>query len=73
MNEQMEEIKLAVMVGLTIALVFKALDFFSRFFSKRIADMWENAPDFVVELMSFVIVLLVFVIILLVFIARSRD
>lgn len=72
MSEHLEELKLAVMIGLTIALVFKTLDYFSRFFSKMIAEMWENAPDFVIELMSFIIVLLVFVIILLIYIARSR-
>jgi len=73
MSEATDEIKLSVMIGLTIALVFKTMDYFSRFFSKMIAEMWENSPDFVVEMMSFVIVLIVFVFILLIFLARSRD
>ena len=73
MSEASDEIKLSVMIGLTIALVFKAMDYFSRFFSNLIADMWESAPEFAVELMSFIIVLIVFVIVLLIFIARSRD
>lgn len=73
MSEATEELKLAVMVGLTIALVFKTMDYFSRFFSKMIAEMWENSPEFVVELMSFIIVLIVFIIVLLVLLARSGE
>jgi uncharacterized membrane protein YdbT with pleckstrin-like domain len=73
MSDTTDELKMAVMVGLTIALVFKTLDYFSRFFSKMIAEAWENAPDFVIEMMSFVIVLIVFIIFLLILIARSGD
>lgn len=71
MSEATDELKLAVMIGVTIALVFKTLDFFSRFLSKMLVEMWEEAPDFAIELMAFVIVLIAFIILLLIYIVRS--
>jgi hypothetical protein len=72
MSERTEEVKLAVLIGLTIALVFKSVDYFSKFFTKMLVDMWSQAPEFAMELVAFIMVFLIFLVILLIFLARSR-
>ena len=73
MSERSEEVKLAVMIGVTIAFVWKSIEFLSETFTKFIVDLWKDGPEYATSLIGFVMVAVIFIVVLLVFIIRGRN
>jgi hypothetical protein len=73
MSERSEEVKLAIMIGVTIAFVWKAIEFFSAKLTKLIVDLWKDGPAEATELMGFIIITVIFIIVILVFVIRGRE
>ena len=73
MSERTDDMKIAIMIGVTIAFIWKAVDFFSRIITEQIVNLWKNAPDHATEIVGFLIVFLVFVIAVLLYVLRGKD
>jgi hypothetical protein len=73
MSERSEEVKLAIMIGVTIAFVWKSIDFFSARLTKLIVDLWKGGPADATDLMGYLIITVIFIIVILVFVIRGRD
>jgi hypothetical protein len=72
MSEAGDEVKLAIIIGITIVLVWKAIDLFSKIFIKFLTDTWKNAPEFAIEIIGFTAIAIVFAMAVLIYIVRSR-
>jgi len=72
MSEESEEVKLAIIIGITIVLVWKAVDLFSEIFIKFITDLWKDAPEFATEIIGFAMIAVIFTAVVLIYLARRR-
>jgi hypothetical protein len=73
MSERSEDAKLAIMIGATIVLVWKTIDFVSTHLTKYIVELWKGAPQEATDIIGFIIVIVIFLIAILVFVIRGRE
>ena len=73
MSEAADEAKLAVIIGITIVLVWKAIDLFSQIFIKYLTQIWKDSPQFATDILGFAMMAIIFTVIVLVYIARRRG
>ncbi len=73
MSERSEDVKLAIMIGATIAFVWKTIDFISLHLTKYIVTLWKGAPQEATDIIGFLIVIVIFLIAIIVFVIRGRE
>lgn len=73
MSEAAEEVKLAIVIGITIVLVWRAVDLFSQIFIDFITGLWKDSPKFATDIIGFVMIAVVFMAIVLIYLARRRG
>ena len=73
MSERSEDAKLAIMIGATIVLVWKTVDFISTHLTSYIVTLWKDAPQEATDIIGFVIVIVIFLIAIIAFVIRGGD
>ena len=73
MSEAAEEVKLSIIIGITIVLVWRAIDLFSQIFIKLLTDLWKGAPQYATDILGFVMIAIVFIVVVLIYLVRRRG
>ena len=73
MSDESDEVRLAVIIGITIVMVWKAIDLFCELFTAYMTSVWKDSPDFAIEILGFMTIQIFFMAIVILYVAGARK